>query len=445
MAPRNGLSARVLSVASSFARACSAPPVSVVAFSAFVLLSPAVQAQVANVQPYFAAVTTDKTPLRCFHTETSYPVAELSAGMVVRVDGEGTAWARVTYPAKGTAFVLAEDARVDGAVLRTTNATKLRAANMVAGFDGSWKGLLETPLPVGTSLTLIDTVSKDGKVLGYRVAAPEGARGFVSLSSLRKATDAEIAASSQQPVSTPPTPAPAPVQPTPAPQPTTLSPESSTPTAQAPPVPANAENRKVGSLDELESTFQRIRSQPVLTAEIDELKAEFERALERLPSDSIRKREQLRQRVDYLTLRQDYREAVRKAEQAKASLGAGEDKLSAELAALEKTRVYTMIGVLTPSTVYDGTRLPLMYRVQSVGGVAPRTLGYLKPNKDLDLNRKLGKVVGVIGTAELDRSLKLNIITAARVDVLKAGEQAPAGGSETGTTPDTQPIPDQQK
>ena len=60
----------------------------------------------------------------------------------------------------------------------------------------------------------------------------------------------------------------------------------------------------------------------------------------------------------------------------------------------------------------------MMYRVQSVGDAVARTLGYLKPDDKLELDKKLGQIVGIAGEADLDSSLKLNVITASRVDVL---------------------------
>ena len=80
-----------------------------------------------------------------------------------------------------------------------------------------------------------------------------------------------------------------------------------------------------------------------------------------------------------------------------------------------------------------------MFRVISVGGGVPRTLGYLKDSKELALLGKVGALVGVIGEAQLDRSLMLNVITPVRVDVLKPKNEvstpiAPAGSGQ-GDTP----------
>ncbi len=91
--------------------------------------------------------------------------------------------------------------------------------------------------------------------------------------------------------------------------------------------------------------------------------------------------------------------------------------------------------MLMPSTVYDGNNLPLMYRIQSVGAVGQRTLGYLKPEGDLNVKDKVGLIVGVIGEASVDPVLQLNIVKPVRVDALRPS----TGGTklEVVTTPTT--------
>ena len=81
-----------------------------------------------------------------------------------------------------------------------------------------------------------------------------------------------------------------------------------------------------------------------------------------------------------------------------------------------------------------------MYRVVSVGSVSGRTLGYIQKTEKFDLDQYLGQVVGVVGQAQIDRSLQLNLITPYRVDRLKAADGAglaPVG--ESGSTPAAAP------
>jgi hypothetical protein len=79
---------------------------------------------------------------------------------------------------------------------------------------------------------------------------------------------------------------------------------------------------------------------------------------------------------------------------------------------------YTMVGRLNSSRVYDGKRLPLLYRLQDpVGG---RTLGYVKPTKDVDLTPGLGRMVGIVGTKSYDAGYRLMIVTPRRLDIFIA-------------------------
>ena len=70
------------------------------------------------------------------------------------------------------------------------------------------------------------------------------------------------------------------------------------------------------------------------------------------------------------------------------------------------------------SNVYNGERLPKMYRIQSVSRVdgSPRTLGYVTPDKSID--GKLGSVVGIVGEPRFDPQLRLVIVRPDQVDVM---------------------------
>jgi hypothetical protein len=412
-------------------------------------------AQVQNVAPYFAVPTADRTPIHCADGDRFYRVGELSTAMVVVVDAEGGGWSRIQYPAGLSAFVRAVDISVQGNTGTLTAPSRLRARNIASGYDGSYKSLFDTPLPAGTTLRVQEEV-KDaaGSIAAYRVEAPPGAHGFVPSRQLRRATDAEVAAFRARatlpdlpaaPAGTPstaptpsPTPAPAPApttptpdatQPAPAPtpgQPSTEITQRTDPTAEPivpPPAPTPAprpETRPVGTVERLDATFQRVWSQPVLESEIDELIVEFDRAIEQTPAERAGQRRQLEGRREALLIRREFRDRLRRQEEARALLDSDRVRLTEQLREIERTRYYTIVGQLQPSLVYDGRQLPQMYRIVSVGATAPRTLGYLRASTQFDLDSMLGQVVGVIGEAQIDRSLQLNIITPVTVDTLRA-------------------------
>jgi len=402
------------------------------------------------VDPYYVIVSGDKAPLVCMPNDSAYTVAEVKSGTVLRVDADDARWARVEYPAGAKAYVRADDGVIENGKLRLTNATKLFARNQVKGGGGSWKAVFDVELPVGTILELSDTqTEKQGEiVIGYNVIAPAGAKGFVESKSLRRATQTEVdgaktagglvdapaVAPSGNGVSptgvdlTKPTTTTTAAKPTTtdttkttdATTPGTVTPGGGTTSVTA--APAAPAERRIGDIKQLEAAFAEIVKQPVMTAEFSELMVEFQRAIDAVPADKPTFKKQLQQRLDYLNLRKEYQASMIAADDVRKGDQAQADKLKAAVSDLEASRIYTMIGTLQPSSVYDGTRLPKMYRVQSVGDVNARTLGYITPNEELSLDGKIGQVVGIVGEAQLDPGLRLNVIKPIRVDTLKPGE-----------------------
>ncbi|MBS0195155.1 MAG: hypothetical protein JSR77_00195 [Planctomycetes bacterium] len=413
--------------------------------------------QVKTVDPV-KMVTKEKAFLRCGEGENFYKVGEIPAGTALTMDGEADAWARVTYPSTLSVFVKAEEVDVQGTTAKLTKASRLVAVNVATGFSGSWKALLAQPLASGTELKVIETIKEgEGPIVAYRVAPPEQARAFVEARLLKKVegeapkpaepapkpatgtpaapatTPAAAPAATPakpdekpagtnlaEPMKTPATPATTPAAPittinqTPAPQPTT--PPAATPVA----VP-----RPVNEWADLDRTFKTVWRQPMMEAELDELLAEHERSLAKVDPNDNRIQSQIQGRISALKLRIDLRNKAREQDAAKAAMEANRGAVNEQLSLAEKGRVYTIVGQLQPSTVYDGQKLPLMYRVVSVGPTAPKTLGYLKDDEQFKFKGRIGAVVGVIGDAQLDRSLMLNIITPVRVDVLRPTTEAP--------------------
>jgi hypothetical protein len=461
----------------------------VVAAAGFV---PATFAQIKRVESY-RVVTTEKASLRCGDGELFYKVGEIPAGTQLTVDGESAAYLQVSYPAGLAVGVRAEDVEVQGSSIKLVKASKLKALNLATGWSGSWKGACSSDLAVGTSLKLIDAIKdgESGPILGYRVAAPDQARAYIEPRLTRRATAAD-AVTSPVPAETKPTeskpteikavepkgaemkPAPAGTTPAagpaaskpaavdmtkpvekPATQPAASKPaDASAPTSvvqtttPTPKVPEEAPAPVVVAREvpptpgaDLEDAFTRVMKEPIMNAEMDELVGQYNNALGKLGENDELLAKRLKVRRDALQIRIDLRDRMRKQADARAAIEAARGKVNEQIKLAEDGRVYTIIGQLQASTVYDGQKLPLMYRVVSVGGVSPRTLGYLKDQKELVLIGKVGAVVGVIGEAQLDRSLMLNVITPVRVDVLKPkSEVEGAAPSPAPAAPAAKPV-----
>lgn len=400
-------------------------------------------AQVSDVEPYYAVVTRDATPMRCGDMDRFYKVAELDAGKVVRVIGESRAWARVEYPSDMTAFVRADEGAAQADVVVLTRATKLRAANL-AGPSGSWKPLLSERLDEGTSLELIENeTGRDGTVF-YRVAAPAGASGCIQLSHLRKATDDEItahlAAGGQAILTADPIEAApeleSPIEETAAatdqsadPGTTSLNDEQlesaqvladiEAPSETDAPIEQEPGERPLMTYEELEQSFRDVQAEDIEYAEIDELVVEFNRVLDSIEDTAMNRalRERLGRRVLMLTLRAEYQHSLRDLDERQATVSADRAELDEQISRLRNESEFSFVGRLSASKIYDGRRMPLLFRLESVGE-SPRTLGYLRPDEQQGLSNKLGLLIGIIGSSSQDATSDLLMIEPQRIVVI---------------------------
>lgn len=409
-------------------------------------------AQITTVEPYYVVANTQSALLRSGEMDLAYPVARLELGTVLRVDGEVGAWRRVSYPANVGVIARAADVQVsaDGKTATLTKPSSLRANNVNDGVPGSWKPVLATALPVGTPLKVIRAVDHaESRHRAYLVEPPVAARAFVHESHVRRATEEEIKAqgaasgSPSQPVEqsrpTPPAPTPVdltqPQQPTTQPaQPANTNPnETTTPPANAttqPPVtnpqvpvtePAQPDRAQLGSWDALEQAFQAVRGQNEMDAELDELITAYETSMSKLgqSEEDQRVRRAMAQRVELLKIRRELQQERRRLAAVKEEAQKEAQRLAAQYANVQATRRYAIVGRLTTSIVYDGQRLPRLLRIQTVGEPLARTLAYIKPEPELELEAKVGEVVGVVGDVALDQTVNLTVVKPTRIDVLR--------------------------
>jgi len=443
------------------------------------LFASALPAQdVREVAPAWRVIERDAVPARSGPDSVYYTVMELNAGRVVRVDGETDAFSRVRYPAGSTVMVPVDEVRVvgqdaDGSTrVELVEASGLRAPSELMGMSGSWMAVYDPALPAGTVLRVTEALKNDsGDVVGYRVMPVEPpvsegfARVFVPRDALRDATPEEVerhlggvregaddtpvdsgrGETEEQPPTEPGTKpgtepgtdeAPA-IGPDRADETGAAGAGGSEPESGAvgEPEPAavevsqaarpGASARRPGEallpagLEELEASFEATRRQPAAEADqaLDELLAEFQRTRASTDDDD-RLAWQLDQRIEWLRLRIETRDQRRAIRAALAEADERAVALGAQVDAWRRGRSYQLVGLLTESSVYNGERLPRMYRVQAVNTIdgSPRTLGYLEPGEGVD--GKVGSVVGIIGQARFDPQLRLMVIRPERVDVM---------------------------
>lgn len=411
-------------------------------------------AQVQPVDPYHVAVTANDAMLRSGEGTVYYVVAKLKAGQVLRVLAEDTDWRSVQYPAGLPALIKADEAEItaDGKSVRLTRPSKLKARNEAYGIRGSWKPLFTDALPAGTIIPLADPArAMDPDSSTYSVLAPKGARGFIHASSVRRATDEEARAflggnAADVILATPEPVKPEPIEPKPEPvkpadnnllEPIVIAQEDQQEEpiapAQDPTIIDQSElaartPRPVATPEALDSAFQEVIKLSVAHSEVDELIAEFQRSIDALGGDPTAQyvKSRLAQRLELLKLRADLKKQLAAMDESEQNLDLQEQQLASRLEQVRQMRHYNVVGRLTTSSIYDGKRLDLMFRVLSVGPGVHRTLGYIKNDPNFDLRSKIGNIVGVSGDANLDSALQLLIIQPKHVDVLTPGSDQAA-------------------
>lgn len=491
-------------IASTMIRSATAPS----ALALTVAAGSAASAQVTQVEPYYVVVKENNVYLRSGAGVVWYEIGKVNQGQVLRVDGHEFGWLRVGYPSGMAAIVKANEAEYDPSTGEVTllRESKLQASNPAGGVADSWRQLLDEPLPADTVLQHLETLkNSSGEVTGYRVIAPGGAKGYVSETLVRAATEDEVQRYLAAPAMAAKQPEPQRGQQTNATTPgdraeptravaaetaETLAEEAAdladaealpadadeidtAPVAQrdepsasrtpqqpvetvnrfpppaadatqdeAPEAPALSTPMRAGgessrdleraptapppaSYADLNRAFEEVMRQPTEGAEYGPLIGEFRRLLDTLPdepgSDAMRAAAQ--GRVNALRLRADLQEQMQKMSEALAAADKGTQRVQESAETLDSNPVYRFVGRLGSSTVYNGQRLPLLYRVQAVD--SGRTIAYLTPDPALDLTAKLGSVVGIVIKQSRDEgSLGLPLVDAKRVDIIKA--QSPA-------------------
>jgi len=436
------------------------------------VLAPTAQGQTRDIEPYYITVTEDQTLLRAGNLRSYYPIATLEPGTILRVTGESDRWLRVEYPKGVLALVRADHAtlnQAEGIVTLSRSGALKALSDTRYGVDGSFRDVQGPETPATTQLKHHRTETSSRGLVFYVVDAPQGAAGFIETAQARRAVPSEIQAyrdsqaqqpgtrpadttdpdpthpQNEQPVEVPgeqtqDTQRPASEDPVPTVmEPMRIEPGSTTTQDSSPvrnPVPTEARtpttetNRpsatldRMPSLEALSAAFDAVRRQETLGAEVDELVAAFERVLANTPDtvDNESTRAWLQQRLTLLDIRKRLQKSLQDIAAAQARLKEGNQQSAEAMAKLEAAAIYDYVGKLEKSAVYNGNRLPLMYRLVSIGEGVPRTLGYIEPKDGLDLDRKLGVLVGVSGGGSQRADLRLSTIDATNVVVLRSEE-----------------------
>lgn len=414
-------------------------------------------------QTTYLTVTGDQpVPLRCGSQDIWYAVVEVPPGTVLAGDQQiGSGWWSVAYPHGVPAVVPIEEGRLvqPGGPVELIEPSTLKAFNMLDPVrEESFRRVLADQLEPGTGLPYIRSINaRDGSVGGYLVRPPATARLWIDGGNVREATAPEIEAfraaaearaQRDQPEPTPePTPeedtTPVPAEPETDPgieanteepagqpqQPTTTDPtdeqgESTetdpTITEEEPVSPARRAAARVAALD---ATLQATIRAPLESAEFDELIAQYQSVASRLNAESDPDgmlAVAIEERINLLTLRSELQATRREL----LAIREGQSAVNAEVQSLleqaRASRRYSVVGRLSTSTVYDGVSLPRLLRIVSIEGERGRTLAYLAPQDEQNLDARLGQIVGVIAPPPTEASQRVPILVPSEVDALDA-------------------------
>jgi hypothetical protein len=441
-------------------------------FLVAVLTRPAwAQSPASAEDSYIAVITADDVPVRCGAAESYYPFGKLKEGDLVKVVGDKFNWARISI--MGPAFrdffgyvciPRTEPGRFrlenDGKKGRTLGSVDLRAPNLNTKYDprNSWKALLV--LEPDTALDVLE-ISETERQMVYKVRLPQKAEGWISMSYLKRGGPEQVAAWNEaltRPQTQPKEAETAadlertgdseavlareeqaipPVVQKPTAQETEADERAPESTAEAPPLqpgsppeteatgasgaagaatpPALEATAAQAELEKLEAVYHELLEEPIETAEVLPLRDLYLKLADEHPES--------KRIVRYASARAEQLEIWADLQQRRAELGRLRKRLelSAEEAeamrlALEATANYVAVGRLAASTVYDGERLPELYRIQDAS--TARTIAYLRPSDEFHLEEMLGQLVGIVGKKTYDEGLRLNLIEPERIDLL---------------------------
>ena len=189
-----------------------------------------------------------------------------------------------------------------------------------------------------------------------------------------------------------------------------------------------AEARQLAALtyQDLEAIWNRVRRDTQESQELDVLRERY-LALALDPSASSATRGMAASRAEQISMRIEVQNDLRKLEAKRQRLSETQQRAVDYTNANRKRLPFDAVGRLAASSVYNGDRVPLLYRL--VDPTSLFTVAYVKPPANTTVTEMLGLIVGVKGTKTYDETLKIDVIAPVAVEAL--GTDSPAPAQET--------------
>ncbi len=440
------------------------------AAAALLTVAARVEAQTpGRTETWHAVVDADRVNIHSGRAEQFEKIGTLKRGDVVLVRSVNTfGWAAIAPPPGLHGFVAQQE------VAEGSEAGTVRAIGRVPVLypisDDPAQCFRKYRVAQDTIMKVIGEATTPDKGMFLKVEMPAQVDVYVLAQFLRKATSEEVAAWSQRladlrkgagserepqpPVEVPPptprveprvepqprtAPAEPPADSTPQPilekpgegEPTAAPAESHVPpeapaageSAPAEPAqpPVESERPVEVTLTGLEQLYTELTRVPIADAEIEPLLKSYQAFAASATKEGERRVAAIR--IELLKVRLDHQTAQRRLAAAAKTAGGPPAERKVEVWTDEQGRpVFAASGLLITSNIFDGRRLPLLYRIQDP--ITGRTVAYVRAagEQRLELERRLNLNVGVVGKTVHDPGLRLDVIEVARLVDLDEGE-----------------------
>ena len=403
---------------------------------------------------FTATITGDNVFVRSGPSvHSTYPFGRLMMGDVVEVDEESFGWAKIRTGGAAFAdkygYVVANEKVTlspDGKSISVTGTTQVLAPNIDADGnpDASTRSIGE--LHAGETIAVVGQMQGDREKV-HKIKLPANATGWVNMNFLRRATKGEANAhvTASQESTAPSVPAieggttVAAQGTSPATTSETVTLDSSTNSkgndatppsgssevvevvAPEPPQPPaktaeqNASEARRATHRDLEAIWVKVKAEPLGSSELVTLKTQYV-ILSADPMCETDIRGMCAARIQQLEIQIDAQARIQELKALRSSVDVDSDQLKALRIAMEARSDYTVVGVLNASTVYDGNRLPLLFRLTDPA--AGQTVAYIAAKDANAMSTMLGTLVGIRGTKRFDEALKVNIVDPGTIDIL---------------------------
>ncbi|UCD74790.1 MAG: hypothetical protein JSV91_13505 [Phycisphaerales bacterium] len=183
----------------------------------------------------------------------------------------------------------------------------------------------------------------------------------------------------------------------------------------AQPTPVDEAELARAALEDLEAAFELLKQEPIEKAEVSTLRQLYLDLVQEHAGDATVARF-ADQRARQLAIWEEIQRRKVELAMVRARADVTSEQAQAVRLAMAHSADYVAVGRLDASTIYDGQRLPQLFRLQDAG--TGRTIAYIRPTEGFDLVGMLGQLVGIAGEKAYDGGLRLNLIKPTQIDSL---------------------------